>query len=94
MLVRVTSVPRPTTQRLVVDDRIGYVKQDGDALPKAFKLKVLTLEPGERITLRHSRASTAPVPGAARCATNTGIDICAPQRSIAAIDILHAVPGG
>ncbi|NHV28598.1 DNA alkylation repair protein [Burkholderia sp. D-99] len=42
-------------QRLVVDYRIAYVKQNGDASPKVFKLKGLTLEPGQRITLRHSR---------------------------------------
>ncbi|MPV68158.1 DNA alkylation repair protein [Burkholderia sp. BE17] len=45
-----------TAQRLVVDYRIAYVKQNGDASPKVFKLKALTLEPGQRITLRHSRS--------------------------------------
>ncbi|WP_241299802.1 DNA alkylation repair protein [Burkholderia stabilis] len=44
-----------TAQRLVVDYRIAYVKQNGDASPKVFKLKGLTLEPGQRVTLRHSR---------------------------------------
>ncbi|MCA8325073.1 DNA alkylation repair protein [Burkholderia cepacia] len=44
-----------TAQRLVVDYRIAYVKQNGDASPKVFKLKGLTLEPGQRVTLQHSR---------------------------------------
>ncbi|WP_328592068.1 DNA alkylation repair protein [Burkholderia sp. USMB20] len=43
-------------QRLVVDYRIAYVKQNGEASPKVFKLKGLILEPGERVTLRHNRA--------------------------------------
>ncbi|WP_322089342.1 DNA alkylation repair protein [Burkholderia sp. BCC1999] len=45
-----------TAQRLVVDYRIAYVKQNGETSPKVFKLKGLTLEPGARIALRHSRA--------------------------------------
>jgi 3-methyladenine DNA glycosylase AlkC len=45
-----------TAKRIVVDYRIAYVKRRGAAAPKVFKLKVLTLAPGQRITLRHSQS--------------------------------------
>lgn len=38
-------------QRLVVDYAIRYVKKNGTASPKVFKLKVLDLAPGERVDL-------------------------------------------
>ncbi|PYE25456.1 3-methyladenine DNA glycosylase AlkC [Paraburkholderia silvatlantica] len=44
-----------TAQRLVVDYRIVYVKQRGAVAAKVFKLKTLTLEPGQRVALRRSQ---------------------------------------
>lgn len=40
-----------TAQRLVVDYRIAYVKRGGATATKVFKLRTLTLEPGQRIAL-------------------------------------------
>ncbi len=45
------SAPR----RLIVLYRIGYVRQNGAATFKAFRLKELTLEPGQAITLSRSQ---------------------------------------
>lgn len=38
-----------TTQRLMIDYRIHYVKKTGAQLPKVFKLKELQLKPGETV---------------------------------------------
>ncbi len=43
------------SQRLVVDYAIHYVKKNGAASPKVFKLKVLDLQPGERSDLSISQ---------------------------------------
>ncbi|MDB5582413.1 MAG: alkylation repair protein [Bradyrhizobium sp.] len=40
-------------QKLVVDYRIHYRKKSGQASPKVFKLKTLTLEPGEAVLISH-----------------------------------------
>ncbi|WP_243843983.1 DNA alkylation repair protein [Paraburkholderia caballeronis] len=42
-------------QRLVVDYRIGYVKQNGATAGKVFKLKELTLAPGQHVALSRSQ---------------------------------------
>jgi 3-methyladenine DNA glycosylase AlkC len=42
-------------QRLVVDYRIHYVKKSGARSAKVFKLKELTLAPGQRVALAHRR---------------------------------------
>ncbi|ASS48340.1 MAG: hypothetical protein A3D31_08750 [Candidatus Fluviicola riflensis] len=42
---------KQTSQKLVVDYIIHYRKSAGDLSPKVFKLKELTLEPNQRITL-------------------------------------------
>lgn len=44
------------TQRLVVDYAVHYVKKSGEASPKVFKWKELTLDPGATVSL--SRAQT------------------------------------
>jgi 3-methyladenine DNA glycosylase AlkC len=44
-----------TVQRLVIDYRIAYVKKNGATVPKMFKLKVLTLSSGQRVSIRHSQ---------------------------------------
>lgn len=49
----VTSVP---AQRPVVDYQIAYVKQSGAITPKVFKLKKLTLAPGQRIVFGHRQS--------------------------------------
>jgi 3-methyladenine DNA glycosylase AlkC len=43
-------------QRLVVDYRVHYVKKSGDTSGKVFKLKELTLAPGECVTLSRSQS--------------------------------------
>jgi 3-methyladenine DNA glycosylase AlkC len=45
-----------TAQHLVVDYRIAYVKQSGATTAKVFKLKTLTLEPGQRIALSRNQS--------------------------------------
>lgn len=40
-----------TAQRLLVDLRVGFVKANGKTAPKVFKLKTLTLEPGQKAAL-------------------------------------------
>ncbi|AJK50718.1 DNA alkylation repair protein [Burkholderia plantarii] len=45
----------PAAQRLVVDYRVGYVKRSGAIVHKVFKLKTLTLAPGQRVTLVRSQ---------------------------------------
>ncbi|WP_244117198.1 DNA alkylation repair protein [Burkholderia gladioli] len=42
-------------QRLVVDYRIGYVKKNGSTAHKVFKLRELTLAPGQRIDIVRSQ---------------------------------------
>jgi 3-methyladenine DNA glycosylase AlkC len=42
-------------QRLVVDYAVHYVKKSGNASPKVFKLKELTLAPGESVALAKSQ---------------------------------------
>lgn len=44
-----------TAQRLIVDYRIAYVKRTGTTATKVFKLKTLTLEPGQRIAISRSQ---------------------------------------
>ncbi|WP_052361940.1 DNA alkylation repair protein [Geminisphaera colitermitum] len=43
-------------QRLVVDYAIHYVKKSGAAAPKVFKLKELTLGPGETVEITRSQS--------------------------------------
>ncbi|WP_431018097.1 DNA alkylation repair protein [Burkholderia gladioli] len=45
----------PDAQRLVVDYRIGYVKKNGSTAHKVFKLRELTLAPGQRIDIVRSQ---------------------------------------
>ncbi|WP_241171108.1 DNA alkylation repair protein [Burkholderia gladioli] len=45
----------PGVQRLVVDYRIGYVKKNGSTAHKVFKLRELTLAPGQRIDIVRSQ---------------------------------------
>ncbi|WP_233630400.1 DNA alkylation repair protein [Burkholderia gladioli] len=45
----------PDVQRLVVDYRIGYVKKNGSTAHKVFKLRELTLAPGQRIDIVRSQ---------------------------------------
>ncbi|WP_241172665.1 DNA alkylation repair protein [Burkholderia gladioli] len=45
----------PHAQRLVVDYRIGYVKKNGSTAHKVFKLRELTLAPGQRIDIVRSQ---------------------------------------
>jgi len=45
-----------TAQRLVVDYRIAYVKQRGAKVAKVFKLKTLTLDPGQHIMISRSQS--------------------------------------
>jgi hypothetical protein len=42
-------------QRRVVDYRIHYVTKSGARSAEVFKLKELTLTPGQRVALAHSR---------------------------------------
>lgn len=42
-------------QRLVVDYIVHYVKKSGEAAPKVFKFKDLTLEPGASIQIARSQ---------------------------------------
>lgn len=44
-----------TPQRLIVLYRIGYMRQNGSTSFKAFRLKELTLEPGQTVTLSRSQ---------------------------------------
>ena len=44
--------PTASTQALMVDLRIGYIKANGAASPKVFKLKALQLAPGAAAELR------------------------------------------
>ncbi len=46
-------------QSIVLDYAIHYVKANGQAKPKVFKLKNLTLAPGETVTLSHKRSFKA-----------------------------------
>ncbi len=43
---------KPTPQRVIADFQIHFVKANGKAAPKVFKLKTLGLTPGARVTLR------------------------------------------
>lgn len=45
---------KPTPQRVIADFRIQFVKANGKAAPKVFKLKTLDLTPGARARLRKS----------------------------------------
>ncbi|MDN7917858.1 DNA alkylation repair protein [Burkholderia gladioli] len=45
----------PDAQRLVIDYRIGYVKKNGSTAHKVFKLRELTLAPGQRIDIVRSQ---------------------------------------
>ncbi|MBZ0304561.1 MAG: DNA alkylation repair protein, partial [Anaerolineae bacterium] len=38
-------------QSLIVDYRVYYVKKSGNHAPKQFRLRELTLKPGEQVTL-------------------------------------------
>ncbi len=40
---------KPTSQKLVIDYSIHYIKKSGEALPKVFKLKELQLKPKETV---------------------------------------------
>ncbi len=44
--------PKPTPQRVIADFRIHFVKANGNATPKVFKLKTLDLTPGARARLQ------------------------------------------
>ena len=50
-LVSTARVP----QRLAVDYAVHYVKRSGNAAPKVFKLKLLSLAPNDRVTLSRSQ---------------------------------------
>ena len=43
------------TQRLVVDYAVHYVKKSGEASPKVFKWKELTLDPGATVSLSRTQ---------------------------------------
>lgn len=43
--------PKPVAQRVLADLRVFYVKASGDISAKVFKLKTLTLQPGETARL-------------------------------------------
>ena len=44
--------PLPTAQRVLVDFCVHYIKANGQAKAKVFKLKTLTLAPGETVPLQ------------------------------------------
>lgn len=45
-----------TRQRLVIDYAVHFLKANGDQAAKVFKLKTVTLVPGERLTVRKRHA--------------------------------------
>lgn len=42
---------KATTQKLVIDYAVHYTKQSGDAVPKVFKLKEVSLKPKESLSI-------------------------------------------
>jgi uncharacterized protein YcfL len=42
---------KSTSQQLMIDYKIYYAKKSGQLLPKVFKLKEVTLQPKEKISL-------------------------------------------
>lgn len=46
---------KSTPQKLAIDYKIHYVKKSGQLAPKVFKLKELTLDPGEQMSISKSQ---------------------------------------